>query len=243
MLPFTAEGECPSTRVFPKMLTDGFGFLSTFCRFTLPPREESHVTGRQERREVREPALVNDRFSHFQGTCCLDEFFWFVVGPKIKMYLCLRDFLLFVVPYLLCFPTLYFNIYFPHHIRVSSSLTLSTYTTVSCIIAIRHILISKSVSIWDIAPCNTLKINPCFGGTCRLYVKGRRISRTGSQRESRWQAEQLQEICDKKCAIASRISPYRICGHWECPVGAVRRHCDTLRPTNTPYSPISIVMG
>lgn len=74
-LPFAAEGECPSTHVFPKMLTDCFAFLSTSCSFNLPPREESHVTGRQEPREVREPVLVNDRFSNFQGTCCLDEFF------------------------------------------------------------------------------------------------------------------------------------------------------------------------
>jgi hypothetical protein len=37
--------------------------------------------------------------------------------------------------------------------------------------------------------CNLSKANRRFGGTCRLHLQGRRISRARSQRESRWQAE------------------------------------------------------
>jgi hypothetical protein len=41
----------------------------------------------------------------------------------------------------------------------------------------------------DIMQCSPLKINRCFGGTCRLCLQGQRISQTRKQRESRWQAE------------------------------------------------------
>jgi hypothetical protein len=44
--------------------------------------------------------------------------------------------------------------------------------------------------VWDIAPCSPLKVNRRFGGTCRLHLQGRRISRARNQREIRWQAEQ-----------------------------------------------------
>jgi hypothetical protein len=30
---------------------------------------------------------------------------------------------------------------------------------------------------WDITQCSPLKVNRCFGGTCRLHLQGRRISR------------------------------------------------------------------
>jgi hypothetical protein len=43
-LPFAAGGECSSTRVFPKILTDGLSFLSTTCPLPPKPRVESHVT-------------------------------------------------------------------------------------------------------------------------------------------------------------------------------------------------------
>jgi hypothetical protein len=46
----------------------------------------------------------------------------------------------------------------------------------------------KSSVFWDITPCSPLKANRRFGGTCRLHLQGRRISRSRNQRESRWQA-------------------------------------------------------
>jgi hypothetical protein len=28
---------------------------------------------------------------------------------------------------------------------------------------------------WNIVPCSLLKVNRCFGGTCRIHVQGRRL--------------------------------------------------------------------
>jgi hypothetical protein len=50
-------------------------------------------------------------------------------------------------------------------------------------------VVMKSSVFWDITPCIPLKFNQRFGGTCRLHLQGRSISRTRNQRESRWQAE------------------------------------------------------
>jgi hypothetical protein len=47
----------------------------------------------------------------------------------------------------------------------------------------------KSSIFWKITPCSPLKVNRRFGGTRRLYLQGRRISRARNQSESRWQAE------------------------------------------------------
>jgi hypothetical protein len=47
----------------------------------------------------------------------------------------------------------------------------------------------KSTIFWDITPCSLLKVNPCFRGTCRLHLQGRKIKRARNQRESRSQAE------------------------------------------------------
>jgi hypothetical protein len=44
---------------------------------------------------------------------------------------------------------------------------------------------------WDITTCSPLKVNRWFGGTCRLYVQGRRISQARNQRETWQQAELL----------------------------------------------------
>jgi hypothetical protein len=32
-----------------------------------------------------------------------------------------------------------------------------------------------STIFWDITACSSLKVNLCFGGTCRLHLQGRRI--------------------------------------------------------------------
>jgi hypothetical protein len=42
---------------------------------------------------------------------------------------------------------------------------------------------------WDTTQYSPLKVNRCFGGTCRLHPQGRRINQTRNQRESRCQAE------------------------------------------------------
>jgi hypothetical protein len=39
--------------------------------------------------------------------------------------------------------------------------------------------------LWDITPCSPLKANRPFGGTYRIHLQGRRISRVRNQRESR----------------------------------------------------------
>jgi hypothetical protein len=42
----------------------------------------------------------------------------------------------------------------------------------------------KSYIVWDIMPCSSLKINRCFGGTCRLHFQDSKISRTRNQLEA-----------------------------------------------------------
>jgi hypothetical protein len=32
-------------------------------------------------------------------------------------------------------------------------------------------VVVKSVKLWDIMPCNSLNVKPCFGGTCRLHLQ------------------------------------------------------------------------
>jgi hypothetical protein len=50
--------------------------------------------------------------------------------------------------------------------------------------------ISYLHDIWDITSCSPLKVNRRFGGTYRLHLQSRRISRARDQRESRWQAQE-----------------------------------------------------
>jgi hypothetical protein len=42
----------------------------------------------------------------------------------------------------------------------------------------------NSSTFWDITPCSPLKFNRHSGGTCRLRLQGRRISRERNQRET-----------------------------------------------------------
>jgi hypothetical protein len=44
-------------------------------------------------------------------------------------------------------------------------------------------VVMNSSVFWDITPGNPLKINRCFGGTCRLHLQARRISQERNQRE------------------------------------------------------------
>jgi hypothetical protein len=47
----------------------------------------------------------------------------------------------------------------------------------------------KSIIFWDITPCSPLKVGRRFGGTYRLHLRGRRVSRSRYQREIKGQAE------------------------------------------------------
>jgi hypothetical protein len=42
----------------------------------------------------------------------------------------------------------------------------------------------KSSIFLDITPCNPLKVNRRFGGTCRLHLQERRISQARNQLEA-----------------------------------------------------------
>jgi hypothetical protein len=46
------------------------------------------------------------------------------------------------------------------------------------------ILCKSSAIFWDVTPCSPLSINRRFGGTCRLYLQGQKISWARNQRES-----------------------------------------------------------
>jgi hypothetical protein len=50
-------------------------------------------------------------------------------------------------------------------------------------------VVMKSTILWDITPCSSLRVKRRFGGTYRLHLQGRKISRRRNQRESRWQVE------------------------------------------------------
>jgi hypothetical protein len=43
-------------------------------------------------------------------------------------------------------------------------------------------VVMKSSIFWDITPCSPLKVNRRFGGTCRLHLQDRRISRERNQK-------------------------------------------------------------
>jgi hypothetical protein len=54
-----------------------------------------------------------------------------------------------------------------------------------------HSCVYESSVFRDTTLFNPLKVNRRFGGTCRLYLQGSRISRARNQHESRWQTVQL----------------------------------------------------
>jgi hypothetical protein len=45
-------------------------------------------------------------------------------------------------------------------------------------------VVMKGSIFWDITPCSPLEVNRRFGGKCRLYLQGRRISEVRNQREA-----------------------------------------------------------
>jgi hypothetical protein len=44
-------------------------------------------------------------------------------------------------------------------------------------------VVMKTTLFWDITPCSSFKFNRRFGGTYRLHLQGRRISRARNQHE------------------------------------------------------------
>jgi hypothetical protein len=47
----------------------------------------------------------------------------------------------------------------------------------------------RNENFYNIMKCSQLKVNRCFGGTCRLHFRRRKESQAGNWRESRWHAE------------------------------------------------------
>jgi hypothetical protein len=45
-------------------------------------------------------------------------------------------------------------------------------------------VVKKSPVFWNITPCRSLKVNRRFGGTCRLHVQGKTISKARNQHEA-----------------------------------------------------------
>jgi hypothetical protein len=45
-------------------------------------------------------------------------------------------------------------------------------------------VVIKNYIFWDITPCSLLKVNRCFGGTCRLHLQRRKISQPRNQHEA-----------------------------------------------------------
>jgi hypothetical protein len=45
-------------------------------------------------------------------------------------------------------------------------------------------VVMNSLIFWDITPCSPLKVNWCFGRTCRLHLQGRRISQARNHHEA-----------------------------------------------------------
>jgi hypothetical protein len=86
--------------------------------------------------------------------------------------------------------------------------------------------------------CSPLKVNRRFGGTCRLHLQGRRISRARNQCKSRWQAELSERsvdfqrttrrwfswlLCNVTCDISFRSAPV---GEHRTPYSHRYFHCE-----------------
>jgi hypothetical protein len=48
----------------------------------------------------------------------------------------------------------------------------------------RNKIFVRSFIIWDIKLCAPVKVNPCFSGTYRLHLHGRRLNQAGNQHEA-----------------------------------------------------------
>jgi hypothetical protein len=61
-------------------------------------------------------------------------------------------------------------------------------------------VVVNNTIFWDITPCSPLRVDRRFGGTYRLHVQGREISRA-RKRENRWEAEKA--VVEFKTSIRS----------------------------------------
>jgi hypothetical protein len=77
------------------------------------------------------------------------------------------------------------------HLLADSFQIASTEGTNLCFVGLDVLkaVVMKCSVFCDITPCSPLKVNRQFGGTCRLHLQGRRISRARKQHESKRQAE------------------------------------------------------
>jgi hypothetical protein len=116
------------------------------------------------------PKIMGMLFYHqtksvlFEYLTCLDVYWWYsciVSKPITKFWN-------------------YFNLHFFKY-------SLNIFKNVN----IKILSYLKSTIVWDITPWSPLKVNRSFGGTYRLHLQGRRISRGRNQPESRWQWEAL----------------------------------------------------
>jgi hypothetical protein len=55
-------------------------------------------------------------------------------------------------------------------------------------------VVMKNIIFWDITPCNHLKVNRLFGGTYRLHLQGRKISRARALLATCFQADFLLDL-------------------------------------------------
>jgi hypothetical protein len=62
-------------------------------------------------------------------------------------------------------------------------------------------VVMKSSIFWDITPCRLLKVNGRFGGTCRLHLQGRRISKARNQRETGCTTLKLESTCSFEMSV------------------------------------------
>jgi hypothetical protein len=76
-------------------------------------------------------------------------------------------------------------------------------------------VVMKSTIFWDITPCSSLSVNRCFGGTYRLHLQGRRISRARNQRESRshplnlFSTLTMETICSSETSVDTQRTTRR----------------------------------
>jgi hypothetical protein len=61
----------------------------------------------------------------------------------------------------------------------------------------------KSSGFRGITPYSLLKVNWCFGGTCRLHLQGWRISEARNKHENMWQVPLHDQKIDVCCAITA----------------------------------------
>jgi hypothetical protein len=66
-------------------------------------------------------------------------------------------------------------------------------------------VIVTSSGFWDVTPCNLLKVNRCFVGTCHPHIWGREISQARNQREAgSKQTFKMEPTCSSEALVVFR---------------------------------------